>query len=218
MAQQQTKCFLRGRRWLCPSPHPLVLGPRSPNLNNSNINVGGRRVLRLSSCLLLKRYFSACISHTRACASSTQHPQAKRHQNRGRELNTNLFSPGISWQNPGISRKKSLVCRCFEGHTKLFGPHPFTGRPPPHRKISGPKSLSLGLGSFFFLDRRKEEGGDGGVDGGRIPQKKTRRFWMRFLLCRLRFTLHFLKKLFNKRKTQCYLSIHTLSLYIYTIT
>ena len=44
---------------------------------------------------------------------------------------------------------KSLVSLGFEfeGHTELFGPHPSRGRPPPHPKISGPKSL--GLGSFL---------------------------------------------------------------------
>ena len=36
----------------------------------------------------------------------------------------------------------------FEGHTELFGPHPFTLKtPPPHPKISGPKSLGLGWGA-----------------------------------------------------------------------
>ena len=38
----------------------------------------------------------------------------------------------------------------FEGDTELFGPTPSRGRPPPHPKISGPKSL--GLGSFFLPD------------------------------------------------------------------
>ena len=35
----------------------------------------------------------------------------------------------------------------FEGHTELFGPHPFTWKTPTPPKISGLKSL--GLGSFF---------------------------------------------------------------------
>ena len=47
---------------------------------------------------------------------------------------------------------KSLVSLGFEGHAGLFGPIPSRGRPPPHRKISGPKSL--GLGSFFLPDKK----------------------------------------------------------------
>ena len=40
----------------------------------------------------------------------------------------------------------------FEGHTEIFGPHPFhVEDSPPHPKISGPKSL--GLGSFFFPEK-----------------------------------------------------------------
>ena len=38
----------------------------------------------------------------------------------------------------------------FEGHTELFGPHPFMWKTPPHQKLSGLKSL--GLGSFFVPD------------------------------------------------------------------
>ena len=60
--------------------------------------------------------------------------------------------PGYPGQNPGISRQKGLVSLGFEGHTELFGPHPWRGRPPPHQKISRPKSL--GLGSFFFPDTK----------------------------------------------------------------
>ena len=55
---------------------------------------------------------------------------------------------GISRQNPGISKKKTLVSLGFEGHADLLAPTPSRGRPPPHPKKSGPKSL--GLGSFFF--------------------------------------------------------------------
>ena len=77
---------------------------------------------------------------------------------RGRKLNPNLFfsnfsgAPGISRQNPGISRPKSLVSLGFEGHTELLAPTQASrARPPPHPKKSGPKSL--GLGSFFFPER-----------------------------------------------------------------
>ena len=41
---------------------------------------------------------------------------------------------------------RSMVSLGFEGHTELFGPHPFTWN------ISGPESL--GLCSFFLPDNR----------------------------------------------------------------
>ena len=75
---------------------------------------------------------------------------------RGRELNPNIFfsnfsfASGISRQNPGISRQKKFDSLGFEGHTELFGPHPFTWKTPTPPEISGLKSL--GLGSFFVPD------------------------------------------------------------------
>ena len=69
----------------------------------------------------------------------------------GQELNTNfLFSiylgapelpdhPGNFLRFPGMR----LCSLGFEGHTKLFGSTPFTWKTPPHRKVFGPKSLSL---------------------------------------------------------------------------
>ena len=43
-------------------------------------------------------------------------------------------------QNPGRSHQK--VCLPWVSRAELFGPHPFKWKTPPHRKISGPKSLS----------------------------------------------------------------------------
>ena len=57
-------------------------------------------------------------------------------------------TPGISRQKFRDIPPKSLVSLGFEGHTGLFGPTTSRGRPPPHLKISRPKSL----GSFFFPD------------------------------------------------------------------
>ena len=73
---------------------------------------------------------------------------------RERELNPNFFfsnfsgAPGISRQNPGISRQKSLISLVSRAIPNFLAPTPSCGRPPPHRKISGLKSL--GLGSFFM--------------------------------------------------------------------
>ena len=56
---------------------------------------------------------------------------------------------------PGYPAKK-FVFPGFEGHTELFGPHPFMWKTPTvctHPKISGPRSL--GLGSFFLPDQYK---------------------------------------------------------------
>ena len=75
---------------------------------------------------------------------------------RERKLNTNFFfsnlsgTSGISRQNPGISRQKSLVSLISRDIPNFSAPTPSRGRPPPHQKISGLKSL--GLGSFFVLE------------------------------------------------------------------
>ena len=70
-----------------------------------------------------------------------------------RKLNPKLFfsnfsgTAGISQQNPGISRQKSLISLVSRGIPNFLAPTPSCGRPLPHWKISGLKSL--GLGSFF---------------------------------------------------------------------
>ena len=75
---------------------------------------------------------------------------------RGRELNPNIFfsnfsgASGISRQNPGISRQKSLIPWISRDIPNFLAPTRSRGRPPPHQKISGLKSL--GLGSFFVPD------------------------------------------------------------------
>ena len=75
---------------------------------------------------------------------------------RGRELNPNIFfsnfsgASGISRQNPRISRQKSLIPWVSRDIPNFLAPTPSCGRPPPHQKISGLKSL--GLGSFFVPD------------------------------------------------------------------
>ena len=72
---------------------------------------------------------------------------------RGQKLHPNLFfsnfsgASGISRQNPGISRQKSLIPWVSRDIPNFLAPTPSCGRPLPHRKISGLKSL--GLGSFF---------------------------------------------------------------------
>ena len=53
-------------------------------------------------------------------------------------------APGISRPKSWDIPPKSLVSLGFEGHTELFGPTLSRGRPPPHPKISRPKSLRLG--------------------------------------------------------------------------
>ena len=78
-------------------------------------------------------------------------------ENRERKLNTIFFfsnfsgTSGISRQNPGISRQKSLVSLVSRDIPNFSAPTPSRGRPPPHRRISGLKSL--GLGSFFFREK-----------------------------------------------------------------
>ena len=65
-------------------------------------------------------------------------------------MNPNIFFSnfsGASRQNPGISRHKSLIPWVSRDIPNFLAPAPSRGRPPPHQKISGLKSL--GLGSFF---------------------------------------------------------------------
>ena len=68
-------------------------------------------------------------------------------------MNTNCFfsnfsgSGRISRQNPGISRQTSLISLVSRDIPNFLAPTHSRGRPPPHQKISGLKSL--GLGSFF---------------------------------------------------------------------
>ena len=75
---------------------------------------------------------------------------------RGQKFNTGFcFSnssatAGISQQNPGISRQKSLISLVSRDVPNFLPPTPSCGRPLPHRKISGLKSL--GLCSFFLLE------------------------------------------------------------------
>ena len=74
---------------------------------------------------------------------------------RGQELNIELFSQnfraslGYPSKSPGCPTAK-FVSLGFKRHTELLGPDPFAWKtdPPPHRKISGPESLSL---CSFFL-------------------------------------------------------------------
>ena len=64
---------------------------------------------------------------------------SRRLELRGRKLNTNFsfsnFSgtAGISRQNPGISRPKSVISLVSRGIPNFLAPTPSRGRPPPHR-------------------------------------------------------------------------------------
>ena len=95
------------------------------------------------------RYLIDC--HRKAPSCLSRYPLTPIY--RGRELNPDIFfsnfsgASGISRQNPGISRQKSLIPWVSRDIPNFLAPTPSRGRPPPHQKISGLKSL--GLGSFF---------------------------------------------------------------------
>ena len=77
-------------------------------------------------------------------------------QYRGKKLNTIVFSnfvrtPGHPNQNPGISRQNVWFSWASRDIPSIVAPTHSRGRSPPHRKISGPKSL--GLCSFFLPDK-----------------------------------------------------------------
>ena len=73
---------------------------------------------------------------------------------KGRELNTNFFlnfsghPRDIPAKIPGCPAKKFAFPGFRRTYRTFLAPTPSRGRPPPHPKISGPKSL--GLGSLFF--------------------------------------------------------------------
>ena len=60
--------------------------------------------------------------------------------------------PGYPAKNPRMSRQKVWFPWASKDLPSFLAPTPSRGRPPPHPKISGPKSL--GLGSFFLPDYR----------------------------------------------------------------
>ena len=77
---------------------------------------------------------------------------------RGQKLNTDFFfsnfsgASGISRQNPLTSRQKCLISLASRDTSNFLAPTPSRGRPLPHRKIPGLKSL--GLCSLFVPDNR----------------------------------------------------------------
>ena len=74
-------------------------------------------------------------------------------------------TPGISRQKSCDVPPKSLASLGFEGQTELFWPPPHSrGRPLPHPKTSGPKSL--GLGSCLLPDENKSGESDLGNRSG----------------------------------------------------
>ena len=80
-------------------------------------------------------------------------------ENRGQKLNTNFFflklfghPPGISRQNPGISRQKSLISLVSRDIPNFLAPHPFTWKTPTPPENIGLKSL--GFCSFFVPEKR----------------------------------------------------------------
>ena len=68
-------------------------------------------------------------------------------------MNPNIFfsnfsgASGKSRQNPGISRQKKFDSLGFEGHTELFGPHPFTWKTPTPPENIRTQKFRFG---FFF--------------------------------------------------------------------
>ena len=103
-----------------------------------------------------------CNRKRAGTAKTSQHISMEKspRTHRERKLNTTFFfsnfsgTSGIFRQNPGISRQQSLVSLVSRDRPNFSAPTPSHGRPPPHPKISGPKSL--GLGSFFFPDVCKQ--------------------------------------------------------------
>ena len=91
------------------------------------------------------------------------------------KLNTNFFFLKLFGHRRDIPAKsrdippKKFDFPGFEGHTELFGPHPFTWKTPSRPKISGPKSL--GLGSFFVPESMRAVWSDRQTCSHNVSQK-----------------------------------------------
>ena len=107
------------------------------------------------------RVSGACGSPFTKTTKTTQ-TATNKELSRGQKMNTNIFSSnfsstaGISQRNPGISRQKSLISESLVSLDipSFLAPTPSCGRPLPHHKIYGLKSL--GLCSFFVPDSKAD--------------------------------------------------------------
>ena len=136
----------------------LVLGKNYEKVPKSAKNY--ETILPFSCCPLVFPWTTAVRMAYRATTVSLALPNistSNQVYSRGRELNTNIFfsnfsgAPGISRQNPGISRQKvwyPWVSKESEGHTELFGPHPFTWKTPTPAEDIRTKKFGFG---FLFL-------------------------------------------------------------------
>ena len=96
---------------------------------------------------------------TRTISPTPPRPKLSEPQTGGQNCTqTFVFSnlsdtPTTSHPNPGISHQKVCFPWVSKDIVNFLAPTPSRGRPPPHPKISGPKSL--GLGFFFFPDKQE---------------------------------------------------------------
>ena len=79
-------------------------------------------------------------------------------ENRTRSFFSRTFRapPGYPGKIPGYPAKKSLISLVSTGIPNFLAPTPSCGRPPPHRKMSGLKSLGLGSLKFGRAQRSKK--------------------------------------------------------------
>ena len=137
-----------------PSRQPLLCHPL-----NSRFALHGFRAFDFRVTFLFSRFRAlplTILTSKRKQGSPKEKGMARhcRALHRERKLNTNFFfsnfsgAPGISQQNPGISRPECLLSLVSRDISNFLAPTHSRGRPLPHWKISGPKSL--GLDSFFF--------------------------------------------------------------------
>ena len=134
----------------------LVLGVGVFSLLPS-IGGWGHRKFLIFSFQSAKICESAVLSEAPKPVLFTYFPDfQKPYFSRERKLNPNFFfsnfsgTSGISRQNPGISRPKSLISLVSRDVSNFLAPARSRGRPLPNWIISGPKSV--GLGSFFLPD------------------------------------------------------------------
>ena len=97
-------------------------------------------------------FLAALVGGRALCAPTNVHNRKAIF--RGQKLNPNIFfsnfsgASGISRQNPGISRQKSLIPWVSRDIPNFFGPHPFTWKTPIPPENIRTQKFRFG---FFFL-------------------------------------------------------------------
>ena len=137
-----------------------------------------------------KLFFLKLFGHLRDIPAKSRDIPPK---NRGHKIEPKHFFsqtfralPGYPGKIPGYPAKKSLIPWVSRDIPNFLAPTPSRGRPPPHQKISGLKSL--GLGSFFVPEKKFDFPGFEGTVTWKTPTPleniRTKKVWVWVLFFR----------------------------------